>query len=96
MDDVVGSVTCISVYVGLLRPLILGQVVHADALPERVFLRDSNTEKHDATFRGRATTASAANIRACAGFVAVVPTLRARARHDLLSRLTRLLLAVFQ
>ncbi|KAM2593183.1 hypothetical protein TB1_042374 [Malus domestica] len=96
VDDVVENVTRFGVYVGLLRPLILGQVVHANALPERVSLRDSNTEKHDAILGGRATTASAADICACAGFVAVVPSLRAHARHDFLSRLTRLLLAVFQ
>lgn len=76
VNDVVGSVP--GVRVGILRLLIvLGEIGHTGALPERVALRDTHAEQHDRVL----SAAAAAGLRARPGVVAVVPALRARARH---------------
>lgn len=75
MNDVVGGVP--GVRVRILRLLIvLGEIGHTGALPERVVaaLRDSDAEQHDGVL-------SAAGLRTCPRVMAVVPALRARARH---------------
>jgi hypothetical protein len=73
VNDVVGSVA--GVRVRILRLLIvLGEIGHTGALPERVALRDKHAEQHDRVL-------SAAGLRARPGVMAVVPALRARARH---------------
>lgn len=83
VDDVVGSVTSVD-GVGILRlNLILREIRHTGTLPERVPLSESHTEQHDPVLSG---TIAAAAMGASAGVVAVVATLRARARHDRIVR----------
>lgn len=73
MNHVVGGIAGLGVRI--LRLLIkLREIGHTSTLPERVALRESHAEQHDSVL-------SAAGVRARARVVAVVPALRARARH---------------
>lgn len=82
MNDVVGGIA--SVRVGVLKRqlVVLGEIVHASTLPEGVSLLgdQSHSEQHDAVLCRRSGS-TAGGLRACARVVAVVPALRARARH---------------
>lgn len=81
VNDVVGGIAGVGVGVLKRQLVVLGEIVHASTLPEGVSLLgdQSHAEEHDAVFcRGGAT---AGGLRACARVVAVVPALRARARH---------------
>jgi hypothetical protein len=73
VNDVVGGVPGVRVRI-LWRLIVLREIGHAGTLPERVALRDPHAEQHDRVL-------SAAGLRARPRVVAVVPALRARARH---------------
>lgn len=88
VNDVVGGVAGVGA-VGVLSSLVvLRNIVHTGALPEGACgLRDSHAKEHDRVLSGGgAAISAAANLRARPGVVAVVPALRARARHGLLQR----------
>lgn len=85
MNDVVGVVTGVEIRVGVQKRLIIvvSEIVHASAFPERRrpdSLRNSDAEQHDAA-AAAAAGGTGSTLGAGAGVVAVVSAQRTHSRH---------------
>lgn len=87
MNDVVGVVTGVEIRVGVQKRLIIvvSEIVHASAFPERRrpdSLRNSDAEQHDAAAAAAAAAGgTGSTLGAGAGVVAVVSAQRTHSRH---------------